>query len=423
MASPLDAFKNSSPPRQAILIGLVAVVGAILIFSAWFFLVRTPFEIAFTDLKSNDAVTIVAELDRMKTPYKLADDGTTILVPKDKVDSARINILGGDLPLKGAVGFELFNKTDMGLTEFAQKINYQRALQGELARTIMALDNIDSARVHLSLPESGIFERDKRAAKASVTIATKLGDSLGDKTVHGVQRLIASAVPELDPQNVVVLDAHGQLMSDEPAMSMMPSPEQQEKSALEQYYAGKIRAAFQALGMAMPMQVDVVSFGAQTMSTTSAVNSTPPIPPNEASKDSGSGISETRTMPLKVTVALATEPGLVIKDKLLATARSAIDFDQARGDIVTVALDPALGGVPAARMDMGAAAAHTPVAPTNGVRFSDIPIWPFAALFGLLLLFLVAWRLLQPDISLSKQDREAFSIKLKSLLDDEARNA
>lgn len=423
MPTPIDTFKTSSPARQAILIGVMASIGAMAIFSIWYFLLRTPYDVAFSNIKSNDAVTIVAELDRLKTPYKLADDGTTIMVPQDKVDSARVNVLGGDLPLKGAVGFELFNKTDMGLTEFAQKINFQRALQGELARTIMALDDIDSARVHLSLPESAIFEQDKRKAKASVTIATKLGGPLSDKTVQGVQRLIASAVPELDPQNVAVLDAHGQLMSNEPTMTIMAPSDQPQKSALEQYFASKIQEAIQALGMGMPMRVDVVSFGQPPASTPSLASGTAGSSRQDVPQSVDSASTELRTAALKVTVSLASEPGPAIKDRLLAATQNAIGFNHSRGDLVVFALDPALAPPPSPRMDISAPPLRAPTMQKQGFSVSDLPIWLFAALFGFMLLILLAWRLLQPAVRLSSQDREAFSVKLRSLLDDEARDA
>jgi flagellar M-ring protein FliF len=145
--------------RQLILIGAGAIALAVLIFLLWLLVLRTPMVPAFTNLKATDAALIVDELKRQNVPYKLENDGATVLVPQDQVDAARLGILGGDLPLKGTVGFELFSKSDMGLTEFAQKINYQRALQGELARTLMSMSTVESARVHITLPETGVFRK------------------------------------------------------------------------------------------------------------------------------------------------------------------------------------------------------------------------------------------------------------------------
>src|SRR5262245_47173076 len=122
----------------------VVLIAAVLAggYFAWF---HPRNAVLFKDLRPMDAATIVAELDKRKVAYELRDGGQTILVSEKIVDSTRLAIMSQELPLKGVVGFELFNKSDMGLTEFAQQINYRRALQGEIARTIMALDTVESA--------------------------------------------------------------------------------------------------------------------------------------------------------------------------------------------------------------------------------------------------------------------------------------
>ena len=141
----VDQFRSSSPSRQALVVAIIVAVLTLALAAAYFFVLRKPYGVLFSGLRQADAATIVADLDKKKTPYRLADGGSTILIPRDVVDSTRLAIAGEDLPLKGTVGFELFNKSDMGLTEFAQRINYQRALQGELARTIMTLDRCTRA--------------------------------------------------------------------------------------------------------------------------------------------------------------------------------------------------------------------------------------------------------------------------------------
>ena len=178
-----DKIRSMPAQRQILLAVGVVVIAVFLLGSVYFVFLRKPDVILFSNLRPTDAATIVAELDKKKVPYRLADDGTTILVSADKVDATRLGILSQDLPLKGSVGFELFNKSDIGLTEFAQKINYQRALQGELSRTIMAIDAVDTARVHLSLPEDTIFRDDKRSPKASIALTLKPGRSLSTTSV------------------------------------------------------------------------------------------------------------------------------------------------------------------------------------------------------------------------------------------------
>jgi flagellar M-ring protein FliF len=412
----IDNFRSSSPTRQAALIGFVTLIGAALIFSAWYFFLRTPYVEAFNNLKSSDAVTIVAELDRLKTPYKLTNEGTSIAVPEDKVDSARINVLGGDLPLKGAVGFELFNKTDMGLTEFAQKINYQRALQGELARTIMALEEVDSARVHLSLPESGIFEQDKRVAKASVTITTKFGGSINPAVVRGLQRLVASAVPDLDASNVVILDARGQLISEDPASVSKIS--EQAMGPLEQSYADKIYEAIKVARIAIPMRVDVIQIGG------TANKEKEEVPSSGESMQSKSDPfnPEQREIPLKVTIFLATEPSASMEERLLILAKQAMVFQETRGDLIFVQLDPSLA--PVALPPINTVLPHRKVEALQKREFGSLQfqLWPIIFMVGLLLLLFFLSRILQPRKSLSIEERKAFANKLKTLLDDEAPN-
>jgi flagellar M-ring protein FliF len=398
--------------RQITLVGVTAIVGAIMFFALWYLFVRTPFAPAFTGLKSNDAVTITGELDRLKTPYRLAEDGTTILVPQDKVDAARINVLGGDLPLKGAVGFELFNKTDMGLTEFAQKINYQRALQGELARTIMALDQVETARVHLSLPESGIFEKDRRAAKAAVTIATKLGGPLDNTVVRGVQQLVASAVPELQAANVAVLDARGELLSEAPPLVIpAATPALQEQQAIAQVYVARIREAVAAAGLSMPISVSVHA---------SPVLGSGRIRADENTSDGKQIVPEERTVPLQIVIGLASEPGQAVREQLLAIAKHIVVFDQTRGDAIYVQVDPALTPVPkpVAQQPPVASASEAP-----GLAVPNVPLWPFLVALILAAILFGAMRLRQSRQPLSPNERDAFAAKLKALLDEEGQSA
>lgn len=257
----LDRFKAATPRHQLSLVGLAVLAVTAFLILIWALFLRTPFEPLFSNLRDADAATIVAELERRKIPYELDDGGATIKVPADKVDATRVSVMGEDLPLKGTVGFELFNKSDMGLTDFAQKINYQRALQGELARTIMTLDGVDSARVHLSLGEDRLFREDRIPPKASVTIRMKDGDILADNAVVGIQRLIAAAVPQLEPDNVVILDESGQSLGAAPsaaAVAPLLTPAQEARRGIEQYYEARARFALeQGLGRSPDVNVRI----------------------------------------------------------------------------------------------------------------------------------------------------------------------
>jgi len=201
-------WTDSGGSKKALLIaGIVAVVSLFIFLSLW--TLRDDYQVLFSDLDPEDAAHMVAELDRLKTPYKLADNATTILVDRDAVYKTRLKLMGKGLTLRGNVGFELFNNADYGTTEFAQKVNYQRALQGELARTIMAIEEVKYARVHLVLPERGILKKQVERAKASVSLATKNGAQLSPEQVVGIQRLVAAAAPDMEASAVTVLDQRG----------------------------------------------------------------------------------------------------------------------------------------------------------------------------------------------------------------------
>jgi flagellar M-ring protein FliF len=193
--------------RVGIIAGLVCIVGLAAGLGIWAY--RAEYQVLFADLSATDAGAMVAELDRMKAPYRLDDGGRTILVPKDVVYKTRLKVMGKELPLHGAVGFEVFNNADFGMTEFVQKVNYQRAVQGELTRTILSIDDVQSARVHLAIPEQGLFKKTLSKPKASVTLVMKAGRVLAQEQIAGIQRLIAASVPDIVAADVTLLDQHG----------------------------------------------------------------------------------------------------------------------------------------------------------------------------------------------------------------------
>lgn len=169
--------------------------------------------VLFADLRPQDAATMATELDKLKIDYAVADNGATLLVDRAQVHATRMKLMGRDLPLHGAVGFELFNNADFGMTEFAQKINYQRALQGELTRTILSFPEVRDARVHLALPEQGLFRQPSSRPKAAVTLSMRSGLSLRPEQVSGIQRLVAAAVPGMAAAEVTLLDEQGVALS------------------------------------------------------------------------------------------------------------------------------------------------------------------------------------------------------------------
>jgi flagellar M-ring protein FliF len=322
-----DWFRDASPTRQLQLaIAGVCILSAVLA-GIWFAFLRTSYMPLFSDLRPADAASIVSVLDREKVPYRLANGGATILVPEDVVDSTRLNVMSQDVPLKGTVGFELFNKSDMGITDFAQKINYQRALQGELERTIMALDHVDTARVHLSLGEDRLFREDRVPPKASVIVRMAKDAKLVDNEAKGIKRLVAAAVPGLDAANVVILDEDGNVVGDaEPARSTADAaPQVQEQRAVEEYYEARIREALNHGASSAPVAVSVRADLAA------------------AGQDVLSGWSPAmRQFPLRVTLSTAALLDQAAQDGLRAAAALAIASTTAQADMIAFGPPPAL---------------------------------------------------------------------------------
>jgi flagellar M-ring protein FliF len=192
--------------QQRVYLGLgFAITLAVAIFFAK--MIATPdYKPLMTGLESADAQAISAQLAAKKIPYLISPDGTSISVPADQVDAARLEVASHDSPHSGRIGFEIFDKVSWGQTEFDEKVNYQRALEGELERTIQTIGNVKSARVHLVMATDSVFMDRERGAKASVTLRLRRG-SLSREEISEISRLIAGAVDELKPTDVVIVDA------------------------------------------------------------------------------------------------------------------------------------------------------------------------------------------------------------------------
>jgi flagellar M-ring protein FliF len=167
----------------------------------------------FTDLSMEDSAAIIKDLDRQAIPYQIKNDGTAVMVPKDKVGRLRMKLAESGLPKGGGVGYEIFDKSDaLGTTTFVQNINHLRALEGELARTISSLDRVQSARVHLVLPDRPLFSRDKIDPSASIVL--KVRGTLEPQQVRAIRHLVATAVNGMKPERVSVIDETGKLLAD-----------------------------------------------------------------------------------------------------------------------------------------------------------------------------------------------------------------
>lgn len=276
-AEPSGFFDGWSLRRKLSLGVGVALILAIVLFLAWW-VQRAPKAVLFADMSERDAGVIAAELDKLKQPYSFSEDGRAILMPADIVHRTRLALMGKSLPLHGAVGFELFNNADFGVSDFVQKVNYQRALQGELTRTILALEEVQDARVHLALPDQALFRKEGPKAKASVTVSLKGGRTLKAEQVMGIQRLIAASVPEIKPEDVTVLDQQGVVLSrasgDESTASMGQLDARQGLEAHLARKATRLLDQMFSAGEAM-VAVDVVLNHDQSKVTTEEVLAAP----------------------------------------------------------------------------------------------------------------------------------------------------
>jgi flagellar M-ring protein FliF len=197
------------------LMAMVAVTAALIGFFAFVIMrVTTPqMTTLFTDLSTEDSSGIIKELERQAIPFELKNDGAAIMVPKDKVTRLRMKLAESSLPKGGGVGYEIFDKSDaLGTTSFVQNINHLRALEGELARTIRAIDRIQAARVHLVLPERPLFSRETPEPSASIVVRVR--GTLEPAQVRAIRHVVASAVNGLKPNRVSIVDEAGQLLAD-----------------------------------------------------------------------------------------------------------------------------------------------------------------------------------------------------------------
>jgi len=228
-------------------IGLLAGVGAVLGIGIWLLSLafRPEMRVLFSGLEPQDAAAIVEKLKESGVPYELADDGRTIKVPAAQLYDTRLRLAAQGLPQKSTVGYELFDKATFGMSDFVQKLNYRRALEGELARTISTLDEVEHARVHIVIPERTLFEAEQKKPTASVILRLKDGRSLSRLNIEGIQHLVASSVEGLEPSAVTIVDQRGRLLSElTPAGTLtgMTQAQYELQQRVDQYLTAKVQS-------------------------------------------------------------------------------------------------------------------------------------------------------------------------------------
>ena len=203
-------------------VALLAVGIGVPMFTHW--QKESGFKPLFTNMAPEDAAAVLQKLKESGVDHRLADNGMTVLVPEEKVNDVRLELAGAGLPKSGRIGFELFDKTNLGVTDFSEKVNYRRALEGELERTIKAINSIESARVHITFPKDSVFLDNREPAKASVLVKLRVGATLLPQNVLAISNLVGSAVEGLSPDAVSVVDMQGNLLSKRKGRAMAPNP-------------------------------------------------------------------------------------------------------------------------------------------------------------------------------------------------------
>lgn len=231
-------FANLSiAQRVTLAVVAVLVVGGIYALVRWH--KESDFKPLFTGLSPEDAAGIVQKLKESGVEYRLPEAGGEVLVPSARIADMRLVMAGADLPKTGRIGFELFDKSSLGATEFTEHVNYRRAVEGELERSVMSLAEVQQARVHITFPKDSVFLDAQQPAKASVMVKIRPGAQISPQNVQAIDHLVASAVEGLSPDAVSVLDMNGNLLGRPKPAGSLDGPEPSE-AALD--YRHKVEA-------------------------------------------------------------------------------------------------------------------------------------------------------------------------------------
>jgi flagellar M-ring protein FliF len=214
--NPLDRLRAAldrltGQQKILLMVAVAALIAVVVAGSTW--VKQSDYRILFSNIGERDGGSIIAALDQMNIPYKFSESGGSILIPGDKVHEVRLRLASQGLPKGGGVGFELMENQKFGISQFAEQVNYQRGLEGELSRTIQSISAVQAARVHLAIPKPTVFVREELKPSASVLLNLYAGRSLDPVQIAGVQNLVAASVPNLAPASVTIIDQSGTMLS------------------------------------------------------------------------------------------------------------------------------------------------------------------------------------------------------------------
>jgi flagellar M-ring protein FliF len=271
--------------RIVIAVGALLSVGVIALFVN--LMGKPEYKPLYTNMEPADAQALVARLAEKNIPAETSPDGKSVSVPADKLDAARLQIASQGMPRSGRLGFELFDKMNWGQTEFDEKVNYQRALEGELERTIKTLNGVDSVRVHLVMPSDSVFVDREREAKASVTLNLRTGSITPDMQAS-IARLVSGAVDKLNPENVTIVDANNNLPANLPKHDPL-SPEGNLEKEMTARLMGTLEPVVGADRVRASVNIDYDSSSSEENQETYDPKSAVAVSTQKTEEQSGSG--------------------------------------------------------------------------------------------------------------------------------------
>ena len=236
---------NKLSIQQRMMLGGIVVITLVLLGFVFSIFNQPDYSVLYSNLSEKDASSVVKELESKKVPYEITNGGSTIQVQKNRVYQVRLDLAGKGIPTSGDVGYELFDKNMMGMSEFMQKLTYKRALEGELARTIKSEQNIADAKIHLVFPEKSVFKDQQKEPTASVVLKTVSGARLSSSNIEAIANVIASSVEGLEPGKVTIVDTKGRLLSqqnDNNPLTAASGKQFEIKRKVESYLAKKVQA-------------------------------------------------------------------------------------------------------------------------------------------------------------------------------------
>jgi flagellar M-ring protein FliF len=205
----LRTLASALSRTQLITLGVTFVAVVALVGGATYWIQAPSYRLLFSDLDAEAAAAVVSRLKEQNVPYRLDDGGRSVRVAEERLDELRLDFAGNGLPTSGRIGFEIFDRTSFGATDFLEQVNYRRALEGEIARTISSLAEVAEARVHIAMAKDSLFVSDKQQAKASVVLKLRQRKPLAPTTARAIATLVAASVEGLDAESVVILDNSG----------------------------------------------------------------------------------------------------------------------------------------------------------------------------------------------------------------------